>query len=255
MELQKSTALPHPILQRSRILCGVPATITAELPRSHEKVSQKGTNFSPENHLRVDKNFPSSQTLGMRLPVLFLVASALQCLPCRAQVPVFQVTPVQSSIRFNVNSSRPMTGNFDKWTATLTFTSRDATSGMLDVEIQAASVHSGSSEKDEKLKSRDLLNVAQDPVISFKTTRAVQTGKTTFDLVGTFTMRGVSKPATLNLVIADQSKTSGYVQGTLSFHCKDFGMTSNIRSDDSVEVDLNLKVEQVSGPELVRKRF
>jgi polyisoprenoid-binding protein YceI len=154
-----------------------------------------------------------------------------------------------------VNSSKPITGDFDKWNATLTFTSRDATSGVLNVDIQAASVHTANGKDDDKLKSKDLLNVQENPVISFKSTKIVQTGKTTFDVVGMFTMRGVSKPATLNLVIADQSKTSGYVQGTLSFDRRDYGMTSSGRSDNSVEVDLNLKVEQVSGPELVRKRF
>jgi polyisoprenoid-binding protein YceI len=191
----------------------------------------------------------------MRLPVLCLVATALLCPPCRAQVPVFQVTPVQSSIRFNVQSSKPLTGNFEEWTATLTFSSPEATSAVLNVDIQAASLHTGSSKNDDKLKGKDFLNVAQCPVISFKTAKVVQTGKTTFDVIGNFTMRGVSKPATLNLVITDQSKTSGFAQGTLSFDRKDFGMAGISKSDGSVEVDLNLKVEQVSGPELVRKRF
>ena len=49
----------------------------------------------------------------------------------------------------------------------------------------------------------------QDPVISFKSNKVVQTGKTTYDLVGAFSMRGVSKPATLNLVIADQGVAQG----------------------------------------------
>jgi polyisoprenoid-binding protein YceI len=203
----------------------------------------------------VDTKSRSRETLGMRLPVLCLVATALLCPPCRAQVPVFQVTPVQSSIRFNVQSSKPLTGNFEKWTATLTFSSPEATSAVLNLDIQAASLHTGSSKNDDKLKSKDFLNVAQCPVISFKTVKVVQTGKTTFDVIGNFTMRGVSRPATLNLVITDQSKTSGFAQGTLSFNRKDFGMASTSKSDDSVEVDLNLKVEQVSGPELVRKRF
>jgi polyisoprenoid-binding protein YceI len=191
----------------------------------------------------------------MRLPVLFLVASVLLCLPSGAQVPIFKVTPVQSSIRFDVKSSRPMTGNFEKWNAALTFTSRDPTSGALSVEIQAASVHSANGKNDDKLKSTDLLNVAQNPVISFKTDKVVQTGKSTYDLIGTFTMRGVSKAATLNLVIADQGSGSGYAQGTLSFDRKDFGMTTQSRRDNTVEVDLNLKVEQVSGPPLLRKQF
>jgi polyisoprenoid-binding protein YceI len=193
----------------------------------------------------------------MRLPVICLVVvgSAVLCPPSRAQVPVFQVTPVQSSIRFNMTSSRPLTGNFDKWNATLTFASPDPTSAVLQVEIQTASVHSGNNKNDDELKSKDLLNVAQDPVISFKSNKVVQTGKTTYDLVGTFSMRGVSKPATLNLVIADQGGGSGNVQGVVPFDLKDYGMTSNSKIDDRGEVDLNLKAKQVSGPELIRKRF
>ena len=177
------------------------------------------------------------------------------CPPSRAQVPVFQVTPIQSSIRFNMTSSRPLTGNFDKWNATLTFASSDPTSAVLHVEIQTASVHSGDYKNDDELKSKDLLNVAQDPVISFKSNKVVQTGKTTYDLVGTFTMHGVSKPATLNLVIADQGGGSGNIQGVVPFDLKGYGMTSSRKIDERGEVDLNLKVKQVSGPELIRKRF
>ena len=199
----------------------------------------------------------------MRLPTLCLATTALLALPCSAQnpspdssqVPVFHVTPVQAAIRFNVNSSKPMTGNFDQWKATLTFTSRDPTSAALDVEIQAASVHSATRANEGTLKSAALLNVAQDPVISFKSNKVVQTGKTTYDLVGTFTMRGASKPVTLNLAIADQGGGSGYVQGIVPFTYKDYGMTGSSKSDDRGEVDINLKVEHVSGPDLLRKRF
>jgi polyisoprenoid-binding protein YceI len=177
------------------------------------------------------------------------------CPPSRAQVPVFRVTPIQSSIRFNISSSSPLTGNFDKWNATLTFASSDPTSAALQVEIQTANVHSSNHKNDDELRSKDLLNVAQDPVISFKSNKVVQTGKTTYDLVGTFSMRGVSKPATLNLVIADQGGGSGYVQGVVPFDLKDYGMTSSRKIDERGEVDLNLKAEQVSGPELIRKKF
>ena len=177
------------------------------------------------------------------------------CPPSRAQVPVFQVTPIQSSIRLNITSSRPLTGNFGKWNATLTFASPDPTSAVLQVEIQTASVHSGNNKNDDELKSKGLLNVAQDPVISFKSNKVVQTGKTTYDLVGTFTMRAVSKPATLKLVIADQGGGSGYIQGIVPFDLKDYGMTSTKKIDEHGEVDLNLKAEQVSGPQLIRKRF
>ena len=192
----------------------------------------------------------------MRLPVIFLVmASALLCPPCPAQAPVYSVTPIQSSIRFDLKSSRPLTGSFDKWNATLTFASRDPTSAALQVEIQTASVHSRNRKDNDELKGSDLLNVARCPVISFKSNKVVQTGKTTYDLIGTFTMRGVSKPVTLNLVVDEQGSSSGYVQGVVPFDLKDYGMTSSSKVGDRGEVDLNLKAERVSGPELIRKRF
>jgi polyisoprenoid-binding protein YceI len=154
-----------------------------------------------------------------------------------------------------MGSSKALTGNFDKWHSSLTFASPDPTSAALQVEIQTASVHSGNNKNDDELKSKDLLNVAQDPVISFKSNKVVQTGKTTYDLVGTFSLRGVTKPATLNLVIADQGGGSGYIQGVVHFDLTNYGMTSSRKIDERGEVDLNLKVKQVSGPELIHKRF
>jgi polyisoprenoid-binding protein YceI len=126
------------------------------------------------------------------LPILgFLVASLATS--ALSQVPVFKVTPQQSSVKFFVKSSVALAGDFKKWDATLTFTSTDVASGALDIQIQAASVDSGSGMKDDKLKSKDFFNVSEDPVITFKSTKMVQTGPTTFDVPGIFTIRGVSK--------------------------------------------------------------
>jgi polyisoprenoid-binding protein YceI len=98
----------------------------------------------------------------MRLAVLcFLTASVLSSLS-RAQAPTFAMTPEQSTIKFYVKSSVDIEGHFDKWDATLTFTSPNVSTGVLDVEIQAASVNAGSGFKDDKLKSKDFFDVKQD---------------------------------------------------------------------------------------------
>jgi polyisoprenoid-binding protein YceI len=62
----------------------------------------------------------------------------------KAQVPVFVVTPEDSSIKFFVKASVAIGGTFDKWDTTLTFTSPDVTTAVLDVKIQADSVNTGS---------------------------------------------------------------------------------------------------------------
>jgi polyisoprenoid-binding protein YceI len=110
-----------------------------------------------------------------------------------AGVPVIKFTKEDSSIMFNVKASVPIEGTFDKWDATATMTSPDVESGVLDIKIQAASVNTGSGMKDGKLKGKDSFDAEHDPLITFHSTKIVQTGPNTLDYVGDFTIRGVTK--------------------------------------------------------------
>jgi polyisoprenoid-binding protein YceI len=78
---------------------------------------------------------------------IFATVLALAVTPTFAQVSTFKVTPVVSKITFNVKASVPIEGVFDKWDATMTFTSTDATTGVLDIKVDAASVNTGSGMK------------------------------------------------------------------------------------------------------------
>src|SRR5271169_6436153 len=190
------------------------------------------------------------------LAVSLLAIAASLAPQIHAQVPVFAVTPVQSTVTFNVKSSVSIVGKFDKWDSTLTFTSPDVTTGVLDIKVQAASVNTGSGMKDGKLKSKDFFDVQQDPLITFHSTKIVQTGPTTFDIPGTFTIRGVSKPETLSLTLTGKGTGEGSVKGTMAFDRKEFGMNSGIpfiKVADRVEVSVALKAHKVSGPPLVFK--
>jgi polyisoprenoid-binding protein YceI len=192
----------------------------------------------------------------MRLPILCLLASAVLASATRAQGPVFTITPEQSTVKFFVKASVAIEGNFEKWDATLTFPSTDATSGVLDIKIQAATVNTGSGMKDDKLRSKDFFDVKQDPLITFHSTKTAQTGPNTFDVQGTFTIRGVSKPETLNLTLTGKGTGEGEIKGTMAFDRKEFGMNSGIpfiKIADRVEVSVALKGHKVSGPPLVFK--
>ena len=81
----------------------------------------------------------------LRCALLFFVIVVVPFLLAQAQtVPVFTITPVASTITYYVKASVKITGAFDKWDASLTFTSPDVTTGVVDVKIQTASVHSES---------------------------------------------------------------------------------------------------------------
>ena len=193
-----------------------------------------------------------------------LVCTSLLCVAgnIRAQtaagVPVFKIVTEDSSVKFAVKASVAIEGTFDKWEATLTYPSTDAEAGVLDIKIQADSVNTGSGMKDDKLKSKDFFNAKDDPYITFHSTKIVQTGPMTFDLPGTFTIRGVSKPETLAFT-GSGTKGSGVgeIKGTMAFDRKEYGMNSGIpfiRIADRVEVSVDLKIKRVSGPPLVFKQ-
>jgi polyisoprenoid-binding protein YceI len=194
----------------------------------------------------------------MRLAaVVCLLASAAFPTLSRAQAPVFAITPEESTIKFYVKSSVEIAGNFEKWDATLTFTSPDVSTGVLDIKIQAASVNTGSGMKDGKLKSKDFFDVEKDPLITFKSTKIVRTAPNTYVVQGDFTIRGVTKPDTLMLRVYGEGTDSGDIKGTMAFDRRDYGMTHSIpfiKIADRVEVTVALQAKRVSGPPVIFKQ-
>jgi polyisoprenoid-binding protein YceI len=194
----------------------------------------------------------------MRLIAVCLLVSALLPSLSRAQeAPVFAITPIESSIKFDVQASVAINGTFDKWNATLTFASPDVSTGVLDVKIQAATVDTGSGLKNSKLKGPDFFDAANNPLITFRSTKLVQTGPNTFEVDGDFTIRGVTRSEKLTLTVTGKGTGSGQINGTLYFDRKDYGMNSGIpfiKIANRVEVNVALKAKRVSGPPVVFKQ-
>ena len=168
-----------------------------------------------------------------------------------AQVPTYEVTPTESSIKFGVDSSVSIKGIFEKWNTSIKFSSRDVRSAVLDIEIEADSVNTGSRMKDNKLKGKDFFNAKESPLITFKSTKIIQSGPNTFDIEGNFTIRGVTKTEKLTLTSDSKGTPTGTLDGTMAFDRKDYGMTSGIpfiKIANRVEVNVSLKWKQISGP-------
>ena len=171
----------------------------------------------------------------------------------QANAPVFEITPVESWIKFHVKSSVTIAGKFDKWDAKLTFASPDETTGALEIKIEAASVNTGSGFKNGKLRSKDFFNVDENPFITFRSSRFVKTGPNTYEVDGDFTIRGVSNPEKLVLTVSGKGTGSGEIKGTMIFNRKNYGMNKGIpfiKIADHVDVNFHLKGRQVAGPPL-----
>jgi len=206
-----------------------------------------------ENWFRIDckADLPRVRTHKLPMAVLWLVVFCIFPSANRAQVPVYEVTPDESSIKFGVESSVSIKGTFERWDASIKFSSRDVTSAVLDIEIEAGSVNTGSHMKDNKLKGKDFFNAKESPMITFKSTKIVQTGPNTFDVEGNFTIRGVTKAEKLTLTSEGKGTPSGSLDGTMAFDRKEYGMTSGIpfiKIANRVEVNVRLKWRRVSGP-------
>ena len=105
--------------------------------------------------------------------------------------------------------------------------------------------------KNGKLKGKDFFDVEHNPLITFHSTKAVQTGPETIEFEGDFTIRGVTKKEKLSFTITGKGTGTGSIAGTMAFDRKQYGMNSGIpfiKIANRVEVSVNLKGKRVSGP-------
>jgi polyisoprenoid-binding protein YceI len=192
----------------------------------------------------------------MRLAILCFFLSISLPSAVRAQVPVFEVNKADSTVKFNVSASVAIAGTFDKWDASMTFTSPELSTAVLDIKIQAASVDTGSGMKDGKLKGKDFFDVDHNPLITFHSNKVLQLTPETVEFDGDFTIRGVTKPEKLIFTVTGKGTGAGSITGTMAFDRKEFGMNSGIpfiKIADRVEVSVDLKGKRVSGPPVVWK--
>jgi polyisoprenoid-binding protein YceI len=196
----------------------------------------------------------------MRIIFSCLLASVLFSPLTRAQTPagapVFGVTPVHSNIRFQVKASVDIKGRFDKWGATLTFQSPDVSTGALEIRIQADSVDTGSGMKNGKLKGKDFFDVEHYPEMVFTSTKIVQATPDHFEVDGNLTIKGVSNPEKLTLIVSHKESHLGDIDGKIIFNRKNYGMNKGIpfiSIADLVEINFYLKIKHVSGPQLALK--
>ena len=203
---------------------------------------------------RVDKcgvfQISSHKLRGVTLLLVCVLAGAAFPQRTVAQAPVYEITPVESSIKFGVESSVPIKGTFSTWNASLTFQSRELSTGVLDIRIEADSVDTGNGLKNRKLRGKDFFNVKEDPYITFRSTKITQTGPVTFELDGDFTIRGVTKNEKLKLTDSGKGSLSGSISGIMAFDRKDYGMNRGIpfiKIANRVEVSVNLKWKRISG--------
>ncbi len=173
-----------------------------------------------------------------------------------AQIPAFEVIVPESKVNFHVNASVELTGVFEKWAASLRFTTPYVQSGILEIIVQAASVNAGSSLKEGKLKGGDFFDVKQNPEIKFISKKITLTAQDSYRVDGDFTIRGLTNPESLTVTYSPDHPDEGRIRGQMVFDRRQYGMTHGIpliKIADRVEVGVDLKIHRTSGPRPIQK--
>lgn len=95
-------------------------------------------------------------------------------------------------------------GSFDKVEGYIDAPDGDASKGAIEVKIDANSLNTGVSDRDNHLRSADFFDAANHPEITFRSTKIEKDGDD-YTVTGDLTMRGITKPTTLK----------GEVEGTV----------------------------------------
>jgi polyisoprenoid-binding protein YceI len=111
----------------------------------------------------------------------------------------YDVDPSHSRIGFAAKHAMVTTvrGQFREFTAEAHLDAENIANTTARVEINAASIDTGSADRDGHVRNSDFLDVETYPTITFVSTSAEQNGDDEFLLTGDLTIKDVTKPVTV----------------------------------------------------------
>lgn len=169
---------------------------------------------------------------------------------------LWSVDPVHSHVGFSVRHMMVTTvrGTFKTFSGTMNI-GDDFSSASIEGEIDVASIDTGNADRDNHLRANEFFDAPNHPKITFKSTRVEKKGDD-FVVHGDLTIRGVTKPISLDVEYAGSSKNpygqvivGASVRG--SINRKDFGVswsalleTGGMAVSDTVKLEIDVQAKQ-----------
>lgn len=133
----------------------------------------------------------------------------------------------------------------------------------VEARIQTASVFTKDEKRDAHLRSADFFDAESYPEMVFKSSRIERTGNESAKLHGDLTIRGVTKPVTLDVSYLGSSKspwgaTSIGFEASTKINREDWGLTWNVALETggwlvAKEITISIETEFVQQPESVQE--
>jgi polyisoprenoid-binding protein YceI len=140
-----------------------------------------------------------------------------------------------SAIEFSVRHMMVSTvkGNFREFSADLELDPEDLTKSSVRAVVKVASIDTREPQRNAHLVSADFFDVEKFPEMVFQSTRVEHVGGDRYRVTGDLTIRGVTRPITLDVTYLGTQvspygvKAAGF-EATATLSRKDFGLTWNV---------------------------
>jgi polyisoprenoid-binding protein YceI len=193
--------------------------------------------------------------MNKKVSILAAAAIILATLPCLAQS--YSIDSKHSAINFSIRHMAISTvrGRFGLQSGSVVFDAKDASKNAVTAVIDVASVDTGVEQRDTHLKSPDFFETAKYPTATFVSSSVKRAGDG-YEVTGTLTLHGVSKPVTLRLdapskeQVGMDGKLHRGFSATTTLHRQDFGLSWNgpLKSGDNMlgdDVPMTFDIEAV----------
>ncbi len=121
---------------------------------------------------------------------------------------VWTIDPSHSGASFTVRHMfTKVRGRFADFSGAIETAGDNQTHGQVTVEIKADSVDTGDAQRDAHLRNNDFFGTGENPTITFRSTSVTPRGDNEFLVHGDLTIRGITRPVTLDAEFDGSGKT------------------------------------------------
>jgi polyisoprenoid-binding protein YceI len=179
---------------------------------------------------------------------LALTLAIFSSLAAQAFAADYAIDPTHTHVAFKIDhlGFSHVLGFFPGVAGTLSFDPANVNASKLDVTIQSDSLNTLFAQRDTDLKGADWLDTAEFPTITYLGKTFAKTDDTHGTIVGDMTIRGVTKPVTLNVTLnkaGQHPMTKDDAVGfdaTGTFKRSDFGIKTYLPYiGDEISVDIS----------------